>query len=70
MGLIVVIVDLQMKGKFNYRIIKFCWVNERRFTRRLWLASDFMCYPLMVTYDDAVLQGLIVVIVDLMFLSD
>ena len=65
MGLIVVIVDLQMKGKFNYRIIKFCWVNERRFTRRLWLASD-----LMVTYDDAVMQGLIVVIFDLMFLSD
>ncbi len=28
------------------------------------------CYSLMVMYDDAVMQGLIVVIVDLMFLSD
>ena len=29
----------------------------------------YPCYPLMVMYDDAVMQGLIVAIVDLMFLS-
>jgi hypothetical protein len=36
-----------------------------------WLRLVFvLCSPLMVMYDDAVMQGLIVVIVDLMFLSD
>ncbi len=63
-----VLIYIQTKGKFDYRRIKFCWVNER--WEYCLPVAVVLYHPLMVMYDDAVMQGLIVVIVDLMFLSD